>query len=109
MVHQIVPSLGVVPTSADWLVFLGAAALFAVIPGPGILYVRARSLRGGRGDGIRSTIGIGIGALGHVAAAAVGPSAPRVALAGGGVMIANSGSLPAKIAGREPETEILAE
>jgi threonine/homoserine/homoserine lactone efflux protein len=63
------------PTSADWVVFLGAAALFAIIPGPGILYVLARSLRGGRADGIRSTIGNSIGALGHVAAAAVGLSA----------------------------------
>ncbi|HEV8561603.1 MAG TPA: LysE family translocator [Actinophytocola sp.] len=69
------------PTSTDWLVFLGTAALFAVIPGPGILYVLARSLRGGRGDGIRSTIGNGIGALGHVAAAAVGLSAVLAASA----------------------------
>jgi threonine/homoserine/homoserine lactone efflux protein len=69
------------PTSTDWLVFLGTAALFAIIPGPGILYVLARSLRGGRGDGIRSTIGNGIGALGHVAAAAVGLSAVLAASA----------------------------
>jgi threonine/homoserine/homoserine lactone efflux protein len=69
------------PTSTDWLVFLGTAALFAVIPGPGILYVLARSLRGGRGDGIRSTLGNGIGALGHVVAAAVGLSAVLAASA----------------------------
>jgi threonine/homoserine/homoserine lactone efflux protein len=69
------------PTSTDWLVFLGTAALFAIIPGPGILYVLARSLRGGRGDGIRSTIGNSIGALGHVAAAAVGLSAVLAASA----------------------------
>ncbi|HET9140007.1 LysE family translocator [Actinophytocola sp.] len=63
------------PTSAEWLVFLGAAVLFAVLPGPGMLYVLARSLRGGRADGVRSVLGNGIGALGHVAAAAVGLSA----------------------------------
>jgi threonine/homoserine/homoserine lactone efflux protein len=63
------------PTSAEWLVFLGAATLFAIIPGPGILYVLARSLRGGRSDGIRSVFGNGIGALAHVAAASVGLSA----------------------------------
>lgn len=63
------------PTSAEWLVFLGAASLFAILPGPGILYVLARSLRGGRADGIRSVVGNGIGALAHVAAAAVGLSA----------------------------------
>jgi threonine/homoserine/homoserine lactone efflux protein len=71
----------VVPTSAEWLVFLGAATLFAIIPGPGILYVLARSLRGGRADGIRSTIGNGFGALAHVAAAAVGLSAVLAASA----------------------------
>lgn len=69
------------PTSAEWLVFLGAAALFAIIPGPGILYVLARSLRGGRADGIRSSLGNGIGALAHVAAAAVGLSAVLAASA----------------------------
>jgi threonine/homoserine/homoserine lactone efflux protein len=53
------------PTSADWLVFLGAAVLFAIVPGPGMLYVLARSLRGGRSDGIRSTIGNAICALGR--------------------------------------------
>ncbi|HEY0452014.1 LysE family translocator [Actinophytocola sp.] len=63
------------PTSAEWLVFLGAAALFALLPGPGVLYVLARSLRGGRADGIRSVVGNGIGASVHVVAAAFGLSA----------------------------------
>ena len=69
------------PSSAEWLVFLGASTLFAVIPGPGILYVLARSLRGGRGDGVRSVLGNGIGALAHVTAASVGLSALLVASA----------------------------
>lgn len=63
------------PTSAEWLIFLGTAAIFAVTPGPGVLYVLARSLRGGRSEGIRSVIGNGIGASVHVVAAAVGLSA----------------------------------
>ncbi|WP_020671873.1 LysE family translocator [Amycolatopsis nigrescens] len=63
------------PTSAEWLIFLGTAALFAVTPGPGILYVLARSLRGGRAEGIRSVLGNGIGAAVHVVAAALGLSA----------------------------------
>lgn len=63
------------PTSAEWLVFLGAAALFALLPGPGVLYVLARSLRGGRADGVRSVVGNGIGASVHVVAAAFGLSA----------------------------------
>lgn len=62
------------PDSAE-LLFLGTAALFAVVPGPGILYVLARSLRGGRGEGVRSVIGNGIGATVHVVAAALGLSA----------------------------------
>jgi len=64
-----------VPTSAEWLMFLGAAALFALLPGPGVLYVLARSLRGGRADGMRSVVGNGIGASLHVIAAALGLSA----------------------------------
>lgn len=63
------------PTAAEWLIFLGTASLFAVTPGPGVLYVLARSLRGGRGEGIRSVLGNGIGASVHVAAAALGLSA----------------------------------
>jgi threonine/homoserine/homoserine lactone efflux protein len=63
------------PSSAEWLVFLGAATLFAIIPGPGMLYVLARSLRGGRSDGVRSVLGNAIGATGHAAAASVGLSA----------------------------------
>lgn len=63
------------PTSAEWLVFLGASALFALLPGPGVLYVLARSLRGGRADGMRSVVGNGIGASLHVVAAALGLSA----------------------------------
>ncbi|AHI00199.1 LysE family translocator [Kutzneria viridogrisea] len=55
--------------------FLGATAVFAVLPGPGVLYVLARSLRGGRGEGIRSAVGTCLGALVHVVAAAFGLSA----------------------------------
>jgi threonine/homoserine/homoserine lactone efflux protein len=64
-----------VPTSPEWLVFLSASALFAILPGPGVLYVLARSLRGGRADGVRSVVGNGIGASVHVVAAAFGLSA----------------------------------
>lgn len=63
------------PTSAEWLIFLGTAAIFAITPGPGVLYVLARSLRGGRSEGIRSVLGNAIGASVHVVAAAVGLSA----------------------------------
>lgn len=63
------------PTTAEWLVFLGATTLFALAPGPGLVYVLARSLRGGRSEGVRSALGNSIGALLHVVAAAFGLSA----------------------------------
>lgn len=57
------------------LVFLGAALLIAVTPGPGILYVAARSLSGGRAEGIASSLGTGLGGMVHIAAGAAGVSA----------------------------------
>ncbi|EIE99617.1 LysE family translocator [Saccharomonospora glauca] len=63
------------PTAAEWIVFLGTAALFALSPGPGVLYVLARSLRGGRAEGVRSVLGNAFGASVHVLAAALGLSA----------------------------------
>lgn len=63
------------PNAAEWWVFLGAAVLIAAAPGPGIMYVLARSLRGGRAEGIRSSVGNCLGALVHVLAATVGLSA----------------------------------
>lgn len=55
--------------------FLSASVLLAITPGPGILYVLARTLRGGRAEGLRSTIGTAVGGLFHVFAAALGLSA----------------------------------
>jgi threonine/homoserine/homoserine lactone efflux protein len=57
------------------LVFLGAALVIAMTPGPGILYVAARSLSGGRAEGIASSLGTGIGGMVHIAAGAAGVSA----------------------------------
>jgi threonine/homoserine/homoserine lactone efflux protein len=58
-----------------FLLFLAAAVLLAITPGPGILYVLARSLAGGRREGILSSFGTFIGGLFHVLAAALGVSA----------------------------------
>ena len=63
------------PDAAHLVAFLLAAVTIALIPGPGMLYVLARSLGGGRDEGFRSSIGTGIGGLAHVVAAAVGLSA----------------------------------
>lgn len=63
------------PDTVTFGLFLTAAFVVAVTPGPGILYVLTRSLRGGRREGIASSFGNGIGGLVHVAAAALGLSA----------------------------------
>src|SRR3984957_11179962 len=55
--------------------FLAAALLIAATPGPGLFYVAARTLAGGRRDGLASSVGLGIGGLVHVTAGAVGVSA----------------------------------
>jgi threonine/homoserine/homoserine lactone efflux protein len=49
--------------------------IIAVIPGPGIFYVAARTLSGGRRAGIASTLGTGLGGLCHVVAGGLGVSA----------------------------------
>src|SRR5437660_9841661 len=58
-----------------FLLFLVAALLLAITPGPGIFYVLARSLAGGRREGILSSMGTFAGGLFHVLAAALGVSA----------------------------------
>lgn len=54
--------------------FLTAAVLLAVAPGPGMLYVLARSLAGGKREGVLSALGTFLGGMVHVFAAALGVS-----------------------------------
>jgi threonine/homoserine/homoserine lactone efflux protein len=61
--------------SSSFLLFLAAALLIAVTPGPGIFYVAARTLAGGRSEGLASSFGTGLGGLVHVLAGAAGVSA----------------------------------
>src|SRR5215469_15394446 len=56
-------------------VFLAAALVLAATPGPGIFYVLARTLAGGRREGVHSSLGTFLGGLVHVVAAAFGLSA----------------------------------
>lgn len=58
-----------------FITFLVAAVVLAITPGPGIAYVMARTVAGGRGVGLASCLGTGLGGLVHVAAAAFGLSA----------------------------------
>src|ERR1700735_5352258 len=58
-----------------FLLFFAAALILAITPGPGIFYVLARSLAGGRREGIQSSLGTFVGGLFHVFAAVLGVSA----------------------------------
>ena len=58
-----------------FLAFLIAAAILAITPGPGIAYVVARTVAGGRREGIASCFGTAVGGMVHVVAATVGLSA----------------------------------
>src|SRR6201984_3390656 len=60
--------------SARFLLFLTAAVLLAIAPGPGMLYVLARSLAGGKREGVLSALGTFLGGMVHVFAAALGVS-----------------------------------
>jgi threonine/homoserine/homoserine lactone efflux protein len=56
------------------LLFIGAATLLAIAPGPGMLYVLARTMAGGRKEGVLSSLGTCAGGMIHVVAAATGLS-----------------------------------
>jgi threonine/homoserine/homoserine lactone efflux protein len=62
------------PDPGAFALFLMAALVLAVTPGPAVLYVVTRSLGQGRGAALASTLGIAAGGLVHVLAAAVGLS-----------------------------------
>jgi threonine/homoserine/homoserine lactone efflux protein len=60
--------------SPRFVLFLTAAVLLAIAPGPGMLYVLARSLAGGKREGVLSALGTFMGGMVHVFAAAAGIS-----------------------------------
>ena len=63
------------PDAATFGLFLAAALALLIVPGPSVFYIVARSVDQGRIAGLVSVLGIEIGALVHVAFAAVGLSA----------------------------------
>src|SRR5260221_14057849 len=65
-----------------FLLFFAAAFVLAITPGAGIFYVLARTLAGGRREGVESSLGTFVGGLLHVMAAALGISAVLAASAG---------------------------
>src|SRR5262245_37690307 len=58
-----------------FFLFLAAALLVAITPGSGVFYIVARTLAGGRAEGLASSVGLGLGGLVHVFGGAVGISA----------------------------------
>src|SRR6516225_450453 len=73
--------------------FAAAATLLAVTPGPGIFYVLARTLSGGRREGVLSAFGTFIGGTIHVLAAALGLSAVLAASATAFAVVKYAGAL----------------
>lgn len=57
------------------LLFIGASLALLITPGPAVLYIVTQSLSQGAKAGVFSSLGIGIGGLVHVVAAALGLSA----------------------------------
>ncbi|CAM3806894.1 LysE family translocator [Deinococcus frigens] len=84
------------PELSTLLAFAAAALALLLTPGPSVLYIVARSIQGGRRAGFASALGVQVGGLVHVLAAAVGLSAlvlssavlfSAVKLAGAGYLI----------------------
>jgi len=70
-----------VPPLENVVLFAAAGLALLVVPGPAVLYIVARSLEAGRTAGLASTLGVALGSLVHVAAAALGISAVLAASA----------------------------
>ena len=55
-----------------WFLFLSAAVLISISPGPDLIYILTRTVNNGKKVGLISSLGVCTGALVHVVAAAVG-------------------------------------
>lgn len=75
------------------VLFLAAATLLAVTPGPGIFYVLTRTLAGGKREGMLSAFGTFAGGLIHVVAAGLGLSAVLAASATAFMVVKYAGAL----------------
>jgi threonine/homoserine/homoserine lactone efflux protein len=63
------------PDAQTFVLFAAASLAFLAVPGPSVFYVVTRSLAQGRRAGITSMLGVQVGGLVHVVAAAFGVSA----------------------------------
>src|SRR5439155_7328452 len=68
----------------DWSrlsLFISVASILVFMPGPNTLYIIARSIQQGRLAGIVSSLGVQVGTMVHIVAAALGLSALLVSSA----------------------------
>jgi threonine/homoserine/homoserine lactone efflux protein len=70
------------PDATTFVLFVAAALVMLIVPGPSVLYIVARSVEGGRTAGLVSVLGVQTGALVHIAFAALGLSAILASSAG---------------------------
>ena len=63
------------PDASTFALFVAAALVLLLVPGPAVIYVVARSVEGGRLTGLVSVLGVELGTLLHVVFAAAGLSA----------------------------------
>jgi len=64
-----------VPDSSTFALFVAAALVLLVVPGPSVLYIVARSIEGGRTAGLVSVLGVQTETILHIAFATLGLSA----------------------------------
>jgi threonine/homoserine/homoserine lactone efflux protein len=81
------------PGLQTFFLFLAAALVVAITPGPGIFYILGRTLAGGRTEGLASSVGLGLGGLVHVVGGAVGISALIMASAEAFTLLKIAGAL----------------
>ena len=63
------------PDPTLWGLFIAASLVLLLTPGPAVLYIVARSVAQGRAAGLASVLGIHLGTIVHIVAAAIGLSA----------------------------------
>jgi threonine/homoserine/homoserine lactone efflux protein len=79
-------------TSPTFAAFLFASLIFAVTPGPGVIYIVTRTLGQGRKAGFASIGGMVLGDLGNAAAASLGLAAVLSAWANAFVIVKLAGA-----------------
>lgn len=60
---------------STWGLFIAASLVLLLTPGPAVLFIVARSVQQGRAAGLISVVGIHLGTIVHIVAAAIGLSA----------------------------------